>query len=163
MTDLERRIKAKIPGEDTGIEVKRSLCAICSPGHHCGVDCYVKDGKIIRVEKRELRSGSKMMIFDLTDFTDSITIKMFLREDQEADADEAIKQGKFIKLKGITTIDRFDGELTVGSITGIKKCEDFTTRRVDNAPVKRVELHCHTKMSDMDGVSEVKDIIKRAK
>ena len=50
MTDLERRIKAKIPGEDTGIEVKRSLCAICSPGHHCGVDCYVKDGKIIRVE-----------------------------------------------------------------------------------------------------------------
>ena len=120
-------------------------------------------GKIIRVEKRELRSGSKMMIFDLTDFTDSITIKMFLREDQEADADEAIKQGKFIKLKGITTIDRFDGELTVGSITGIKKCEDFTTQRVDNAPVKRVELHCHTKMSDMDGVSEVKDIIKRAK
>ena len=120
-------------------------------------------GKIIRVEKRELRSGSKMMIFDLTDFTDSITVKMFLREDQEADADEAIKQGKFIKLKGITTIDRFDGELTVGSITGIKKCEDFTTRRVDNAPVKRVELHCHTKMSDMDGVSEVKDIIKRAK
>ena len=120
-------------------------------------------GKIIRVEKRELRSGSKMMIFDLTDFTDSITIKMFLREDQEADADEAIKQGKFIKLKGITTIDRFDGELTVGSITGIKKCEDFTTRRVDNVPVKRVELHCHTKMSDMDGVSEVKDIIKRAK
>ena len=120
-------------------------------------------GKIIRVEKRELRSGSKMMIFDLTDFTDSITIKMFLREDQEADADEAIKQGKFIKLKGITTIDRFDGELTVGSITGIKKCEDFTTRRVDNAPVKRVELHCHTKMSDMDGVSEVKDIVKRAK
>ena len=51
----------------------------------------------------------------------------------------------------------------MGSITGIKKCEDFTTRRVDNAPVKRVELHCHTKMSDMDGVSEVKDIIKRAK
>ena len=50
MTELERKIQAKIPGEDTGIAVKRSLCAICSPGHHCGVDCYVKDGKIIRVE-----------------------------------------------------------------------------------------------------------------
>lgn len=50
MTELEKRIKAKIPGEDTGIEVKHSLCAICSPGIHCGVDCYVKDGKIIRVE-----------------------------------------------------------------------------------------------------------------
>lgn len=50
MTELEQKIKAKIPGEDTGIEIKHSLCAICSPGIHCGVDCYVKDGKIIRVE-----------------------------------------------------------------------------------------------------------------
>ncbi len=50
MTELEKKIKAKIPGEDTGIEVRHSLCAICSPSHHCGVDCYVKDGKIIKVE-----------------------------------------------------------------------------------------------------------------
>ncbi|OUQ24183.1 hypothetical protein B5E80_07870 [Flavonifractor sp. An135] len=50
MTELEKKIKSKIPGPDTGIEVRRSLCAICSPGHHCGVDCYVKDGEIIRVE-----------------------------------------------------------------------------------------------------------------
>ena len=120
-------------------------------------------GKILRVEKRELKSGKKLLIFDLTDFTDSITVKMFLREDQEADADGAVKEGSFIRIKGITTIDRFDGELTIGSIAGIKRCEDFTSRREDNAPVKRVELHCHTKMSDMDGVSEVKDIIKRAK
>ena len=75
------------------------------------------------------------MIFDLTDFTDSITVKMFLREDQEADADEAIKQGKFIKLKGITTIDRFDG--ATGSITD-QKCEGFLLPGGDNAPVKRV-------------------------
>ncbi len=46
---------------------------------------------------------------------------------------------------------------------GIKKCEDFTSKRMDTSLEKRVELHCHTKMSDMDGVSEVKDIIKRAK
>ena len=113
-------------------------------------------GKVIRAEKRELRSGNKLMIFDLTDFTDSITVKMFLREGQEEDATAAIKEGNFIKIKGITTIDKFDGELTIGSIVGIKKSEDFTSKRVDNAPVKRVELHCHTKMSDMDGVSEVK-------
>ena len=50
MTELEEKIKAKIPGADTGIEIKHSLCAICSPGHHCGVDCYVKDGTIIKVE-----------------------------------------------------------------------------------------------------------------
>ena len=120
-------------------------------------------GKVIRAEKRELRSGNKLMIFDITDFTDSITVKMFLREGQEEDATAAIKEGNFIKIKGITTIDKFDGELTIGSIVGIKKSEDFTSKRVDNAPVKRVELHCHTKMSDMDGVSEVKDLVKRAK
>ena len=49
MTELEKKIKAKIPGEDTGIEVKHHFCAICT-GNNCGVDCYVKDGKIIHVE-----------------------------------------------------------------------------------------------------------------
>lgn len=50
MTELERRKKAKIPGEDTGIAVKQSVCDVCAPGPHCGVDCYIKDGKIIKVE-----------------------------------------------------------------------------------------------------------------
>ena len=50
MTELERLLKAKIPGERTGIEIRHSLCAICSPGHHCGLDCYVKDGVILKVE-----------------------------------------------------------------------------------------------------------------
>ena len=73
-----------------------------------------------------------------------------------------LKKGAFLKIKGVTTIDKFDSELTIGSIVGIKKIADFTTTRMDTSPVKRVELHCHTKMSDMDGVSDVKDIIKRA-
>ena len=50
MTDLERRLKAKLPGEDTGIVVKRSLCDICAPGTHCGLSVYVKDGEVIKVE-----------------------------------------------------------------------------------------------------------------
>ena len=47
-------------------------------------------------------------------------------------------------------------------MTGIRKIHDFTVSRKDLYPEKRVELHCHTKMSDMDGVSEVNDIVKRA-
>jgi len=50
MADSERLLKAKIPCEETGIEIKRSMCDICSPSAHCGVDVYVKDGKIIKLE-----------------------------------------------------------------------------------------------------------------
>ncbi|MDO4279232.1 MAG: PolC-type DNA polymerase III [Lachnoclostridium edouardi] len=120
-------------------------------------------GKIIRKEFRELRSGRTLVIFDLTDFTDTMTVKLFPKEDFVEEVKAVISDNTFIKIKGVTTIDKFDGELTLGSIVGIKKCEDFTGKRLDNSREKRVELHCHTKMSDMDGVSEVKDMIKRAK
>ncbi len=50
MTELERKLKAKIPGEDTGIEIHRTMCDICSPGMHCGINAYVKDGKVIKIE-----------------------------------------------------------------------------------------------------------------
>ena len=73
-----------------------------------------------------------------------------------------LAKGSFVKVKGMAVIDKFDNELTIGSIGGIKKIPDFTTSRSDNSIRKRVELHCHTKMSDMDGVSEAKDIVKRA-
>ena len=48
-------------------------------------------------------------------------------------------------------MDKFDHELAIGSIAGIKKIPDFTNTRMDTSARKRVELHCHTKMSDMDG------------
>ena len=120
-------------------------------------------GKILATDVRELRSGNSLFIFSISDFTDTISVKVFAREESLEDLKTATKAGQFVRLKGVANIDRFDGELTIGSVVGIKKCEDFTTKRVDNAPVKRVELHCHTKMSDMDGVSEVKDLIQRAK
>lgn len=50
MYTKEELLKAKIPCEETGIEVKKGMCAICSPGNHCGLDVYVKDGKILKVE-----------------------------------------------------------------------------------------------------------------
>lgn len=50
MNHLEALIKGKIPGPETGIEIRHSICDICSPSFHCGVDAYVKDGTIIKVE-----------------------------------------------------------------------------------------------------------------
>ena len=101
-------------------------------------------------------------MFAVTDFTDTIMVKMFTRNDQLPDLLAEIKKGVFLKIKGVTTIDKFDGELTIGSVTGIRKTSDFRVTRKDKYPEKRVELHCHTKMSDMDGVSEAKDLVKRA-
>lgn len=119
-------------------------------------------GKIISFDTREIRNEKTIVMFSVTDFTDTITVKMFARNEQLPELLGEIKKGAFIKIKGVTTIDKFDGELTIGSVTGIKKIGDFTVSRKDLSTQKRVELHCHTKMSDMDGVSEVKDIVKRA-
>ena len=119
-------------------------------------------GKVLNVETREIRNEKTIIIYSVTDFTDTITVKMFVRNEQLPDILGEVKSGAFLKIKGVTTIDKYDGELTIGSVFGIKKIPDFTETRKDTAPEKRVELHCHTKMSDMDGVSEVKDIVKRA-
>ena len=119
-------------------------------------------GKIINFDTREIRNEKTIIMFAVTDFTDTIMVKMFARNDQLPEILGELKKGAFVKIKGITTIDKFDGELTIGSVTGIKKIGDFTVSREDLSPIKRVELHCHTKMSDMDGVSEVKDIVRRA-
>ena len=119
-------------------------------------------GKIIRMDKREIKNEKTILLYDITDFTDTLTFKIFVNNDQVGEISKDVCQGAFVKIKGMAVIDKFDNELTIGSISGIKKIPDFTVSRSDHSARKRVELHCHTKMSDMDGVSEVKDIVKRA-
>ena len=119
-------------------------------------------GKILSVDTREIRNEKTIIIFSVTDFTDTIVLKIFARNDDVPELLKEISGGKFVRVKGVATIDKFDSELTIGSIVGIKKCADFTTVRMYTSVEKRIELHCHTKMSDMDGVSDVKDIVKRA-
>ena len=119
-------------------------------------------GQVISFDTREIRNEKTIVMFAVTDFTDTIMVKMFTRNDQLPDLLAEIKKGVFLKIKGVTTIDKFDGELTIGSVTGIRKTSDFRVTRKDKYPEKRVELHCHTKMSDMDGVSEAKDLVQRA-
>lgn len=119
-------------------------------------------GQIQALDTREIRNEKTIIIIEITDFTDTIVVKMFAKNEQIPEILEGIKKGAFLKMKGVTTIDRFDGQLTIGSVVGIKKISDFRSGRQDTSPEKRVELHCHTKMSDMDGVSDVKAIVKRA-
>ena len=119
-------------------------------------------GKVISFDTREIRNEKTIIMFAVTDFTDTIMVKMFVKNENLSDILADIKKGAFLKIKGVTSIDKFDGELSILSVSGVKKIPDFTTSRKDTYPEKRVELHCHTKMSDMDGVSDVKTIVKRA-
>ena len=119
-------------------------------------------GKILKLDTREIRNEKTIVMMDVTDFTDTIGVKMFTRNEHVKELTDSLKQGTFVKIKGVVNLDKFDHDLTIGSVFGIRKIPDFTTSRMDTAPHKRVELHCHTKMSDMDGVSEAKDIVKRA-
>ena len=119
-------------------------------------------GQVTSFDTREIRNEKTIVMFAVTDFTDTIMVKMFVRNDQLPDIVGEVRPGAFLKIKGITTIDKFDHELTIASVAGVKKIPSFVTKRKDTAPEKRVELHCHTKMSDMDGVSDTKAIVKQA-
>lgn len=119
-------------------------------------------GKILKLDSREIKNEKTIVMFDITDFTDTIGVKLFTRNEFVKELMGSLKVGSFIKLKGVVSMDQYDHDLTIGSVSGIKKISDFTSSRMDTAAHKRVELHCHTKMSDMDGVSEAKDIVKRA-
>ncbi len=119
-------------------------------------------GRVIRSDKREIKNERMILIYDVTDYTDTMTVKLFIHNEQASEITSVMKEGTFVKIKGMTMLDKFDHELTIGSLAGIKRIPDFTTSREDRSVRKRVELHCHTKMSDMDGVSEAKDIVKRA-
>ncbi len=121
-------------------------------------------GQILSMDERFLEKAGKTIIkYDITDFTDSIKVKLFLTPELAEELKPLATVGDFIKVRGVVSFDKFDNELEMGSIFGIKKIKDFRTMREDNATKKRVELHCHTKMSDMDAVSDVKSIINQAK
>ncbi|MDY5576710.1 MAG: PHP domain-containing protein, partial [Lachnospiraceae bacterium] len=119
-------------------------------------------GQIIFRDTREIRNERTILTFDITDFTDTISAKMFVKNDALPEMLDVIQEGKFIKLKGIALLDTYDKEVSIASINGIMKGTDFRVKRMDTSVEKRVELHCHTKMSDMDGVSEAKDILAQA-
>lgn len=129
-----------------------------------GLGDIVIKGQVFDMEERELRNGDKLLIsFSITDFTDSISGKIFVAKDDWELLKGDFQKGKFYKIKGVPAYDTYVREITLNSITGIKPIPDFTTKRMDNAIEKRVELHMHTNFSDNDSVVDVEKIVARAK
>ena len=127
-----------------------------------GVRDVIVTGQICSMEIKSFSNGTNLILMDITDFTDTISVKFFPKDHQLPLLNEELVKGAFVTLKASTSIDKRSGELTLGYVSGIKRAEDNREKRSDLETEKRVELHCHTKMSDMDGVSDVKDIIRRA-
>ena len=122
----------------------------------------VLDGEIINIDSRELKSGKVLVMFDLFDGTSTITCKVFSEGDKSKALIGRLKGAKGIKLEGTAQFDPFAKELgvianVIVESTGIKK-----ETRKDNSKEKRVELHMHTQMSQMDWMTSATDLLKRA-
>ncbi|MGI6081484.1 MAG: PolC-type DNA polymerase III [Limnochordia bacterium] len=115
-------------------------------------------GRVLRVDVRQMRSGRHIVMFDITDNTDSISVKAFAEE-----SDEWMKQispGSWLCIRGSVQHDNFSQELTLQPRDICRV--PAPPMRPDTAPQKRVELHLHTKMSALDGVADITEIIRRA-
>lgn len=120
-------------------------------------------GQVIALEDRELRNGKFIITGAITDFTDTITFKIFIPPEDREPILEDLQKGKFYIIKGVPMYDSYSKEITFSSVAGIKPANDFREKRMDNALEKRVELHLHTVMSEMDSVVGIEKVIARAK
>ncbi len=127
-------------------------------------------GQLFSYDEFLTKSNVYVVTLTLTDFTDSIKVKLFFRDEGLDEFKEAIKaddlidkkEGIFVKIKGIADFDKFEHDTVITGVRGIKKISSFKEMRVDLCAEKRTELHLHTRFSEMDGVSGIDDMIKTA-
>ena len=116
------------------------------------------EGEVFGTEEFEPSSKVfKILTIKLTDYSDSIYCKIFSRDEEEfASLKKNCKVGAWLKIRGSTKLDKYAGNEIVLNIRDINKIPPKRTKKiVDDAPVKRVELHAHTMMSQMDGVTKL--------
>ena len=123
-----------------------------------GEPCIVQ-GEIFSIEGMVLKSRKTLKTIRITDGESSLTSKIFLDENDNLD----ISEGKILKLSGKVQMDTYAGNEKTLMINTVNIIEKESTKKEDTAEEKMVELHTHTKMSEMVGVTDVEDLIKRAK
>lgn len=126
-----------------------------------GNTSFIIEGEIIDVEVRNL-TRSKLLQMTVAGKSDAIIVKKFLNNKTDESLADSLKPGMFVELSGRAEYDTYIREVTImaskiGILEGLKN-----EVRKDKAKQKRVELHAHTKMSEMDSVVDVKDYMKRA-
>lgn len=122
-------------------------------------DTCIVEGEIFSLEDRELSTGNILKTLWITDESNSLTAKLFLKKDEVLE----IAKNDYVRIEGKVQIDTYAQNEKIIMIQAINRLERKKTKKEDLAEEKMVELHTHTKMSEMVGVTEVGDIIKRAK
>lgn len=125
---------------------------------------FTFEGEITKAEYRQLRGGSHLYTFIISDEVDSIYVKKFVKDVEEKKYMDEASVGMLARIKGNATFDNFSGEVSVTAMvferTNYKVAGDTRNDLLDE---KRVELHLHTKMSTLDGITGIGDYIKTAK
>lgn len=116
-------------------------------------------GRVIRVETKLTKSGKTLFDFDVTDLTHSISVKYFADDKTLPVMEENVKVGQWLVVYGEAQFDTFSKDLSIRARSIRKTSVD---EKMDNAPEKRVELHLHTQMSQMDALTPAKDLVQRA-
>ena len=125
------------------------------------VKCFDKDGVLTSFNERELRTKRVKLSFNLSDDTNGIFINMYFQTLEECHKFKSlIKPGVYLRIMGDAKRDRYAFDEMTIEPKGIMLIEK--EERMDNAEVKRVELHCHTKMSKMDALTPMEDLVKKA-
>ena len=117
------------------------------------------EGRVFWTDSKAIRNGNILFLFDLTDLSGSVRIKMMMPQDKSVKFVEKIVRGVHLLISGEIEIDRYEKDVCLRP-SDINILNDIPS--VDEAEVKRVELHLHTNMSAMDGINDVGDYIERA-
>jgi DNA polymerase-3 subunit alpha (Gram-positive type) len=118
----------------------------------------VIQGQIFRFESRVAKSGKKFFLGDITDYGDSISFKIFPRKEEPLE--ERLAEGQWVLLKGNVQFDPYAKELSL-LVMDVNPAAALFNRQ-DDAEVKRIELHLHTKMSAMDATADPTEAVKLA-
>lgn len=118
---------------------------------------------VFGVELKETNKGFNIITYKISDYTDSLFAKIFTKDKEITKTlMKRVTEGSWYKMRGYVKNDSFSGELVL-NIRDIETFDRNTVKRVDEAEVKRVELHCHTTMSQMDGLIEPKKLLKKVR
>jgi DNA polymerase-3 subunit alpha (Gram-positive type) len=161
--------RAKVSEMIYGSAIREELTPISAINENSGRVAF--SGEIFETEFKDIKSKKTekewhLAVFDVTDFSDSITVQMFVKKEETDDAFDEIKsrlkKGLHVTVRGTAQYNDYAKEVIVMANAIAQTEEPEEEQRMDLAEEKRVELHLHTQMSAMDAVSSAKDIINRA-